>query len=96
MSEPLLRIRNHHALSSGDPPIFSGSDPNVYIGYFENAFGEQWVFTFDRTTRRAELRGGDAGWNTAFEVLNGSVNGLLLQADESAWLKACWAAAVGP
>ena len=30
----------------------AGDDPNVYLGYFENAFGEQWVFSFDRATKR--------------------------------------------
>ena len=92
MSDPLLQIRNHHSGSSGDPPIFSGQDPSVYIGYFENTFGEQWIFTFDRKTKQAELRGGDAGWNTIFEVHDGTANGLILRPDESAWLKACWLA----
>lgn len=50
MSEPLLKIRNHHALVSGDPPIIEDSKPNQYIGYFENMFGEQWIFTRDRPT----------------------------------------------
>ena len=95
MSEPLLQIRNHHAGGSGDPPIVSGNDPNVYIGYFENAFGEQWIFTFDRTTKKAELRGGDAGWNTVLDVQDGMVAGLILRRDESEWLKACWLAVIG-
>lgn len=76
MSEPLLQIRNHHAVGCGDPPIVAGNDPNVYIGYFENAVGEQWIFTFDRRTKKAELRGGDAGWNSVFEVQDGVPTGL--------------------
>ena len=96
MSEPLLQIRNHHAASSGDPPIVAGEETNVYIGYFENAFGEQWVFTFDRDTRRAVLRGGDIGWNTEIQVKNGAAEGVILRSEESAWLQACWAAATGP
>ena len=55
MSEPLLQIRNHHAVGSGDPPIVSGNDGNVYIGYFENTFGEQWIFTFDRDNEEGRV-----------------------------------------
>jgi len=95
MSEPLLQIRNHHSVGSGDPPIVSGDDPNVYIGYFENAFGEQWVFTFDRSNSKAVLRGGDIGWNTAYDVKDGAATGLILNPAESAWLQACWSAASG-
>jgi len=93
MSEPLLQIRNHHTVGSGDPPIVSGDNPNVYIGYFENAFGEQWLFTFDRSTNEAVLRGGDIGWNTVFEVNDGVASGLVMRPDELAWLEACWFAA---
>lgn len=96
MSEPLLQIRNHHAAASGDPPIVSSDDPNVYIGYFQNAFGEQWVFTFDRATGQAELRGGDIGWNTVHDVKGGTPGNLILRREELAWLQACWSAATGP
>ena len=58
MSEPLLRIRNHHTVYCGDPPIVNSDDPAVYIGYFENTYAEQWIFTFGRKTRHAELLGG--------------------------------------
>lgn len=95
MSEPLLRIRNHHSATCGDPPIVGGDDANVYIGYFENAFGEQWIFTFARDTGQAILRGGDIGWNTVNDVNDGQVGELILNADESAWLQACWRAATG-
>jgi hypothetical protein len=74
MSEPLLSIRNHHAPACGDPPIVNSDDPNVYIGYFENEHGEQWIFTCDRTTRRVELRGGDAGWTKTYAVTQAGVN----------------------
>ena len=94
MSEPLLTIRNHHNPSCGDPPIVNGNDPNIYIGYFENPFGEQWVFTYDRETKRGLLRGGDAGWNTAIEVEDGKPD-VVLGPEESQWLEACWRAAGG-
>ena len=73
----------------------AGDDANVYTGYFENAFGEQWIFTYDRDTGRGELRGGDIGWNTTHPVLNGEPGGLMLSATESTWLQTCWNAATG-
>jgi hypothetical protein len=96
MSEPLLRIRNHHTPACGDPPVINGDDPALYVGYFENAFGEQWIFTYHRETRKAELRGGDVDWNTVHEVHGGRVDGLVLGKAEAAWLQACcWAVVPG-
>lgn len=95
MSDPLLTIRNHHTPMCGDPPIVNGEDSGTYIGYFENRYGEQWVFTRDRTTGEATLRGGDIGWNTVHPVVDGTVEGLILNREERAWLEACWAAAAG-
>ena len=82
-------------VACGDPPIINGDDPSVYFGYFENAFGEQWVFSFDRATKNAELRGGDIGWNTVHEVRDGEVGALVLGPAEAAWLQACWKSATG-
>jgi len=93
MSEPLLRLRNHHAPSCGDPPIVDGESDFIYIGYFENRFGEQWIFEFDRRNGAAWLRGGDIGWNTKVPVLGGKAQNLVLGEDETQWLNACWHAA---
>ncbi len=95
MSEPLLRIRNHHALECGDPPIVNSDDPNLYVGYFEKPFGEQWIFTYNRETAAAELRGGDIGWNTAIPVRGGVAQDLILDSAEKTWLGACWEACCG-
>jgi len=89
MSEPLLKIRNHHIPESGDPPIVDSESGNHYIGYFENPFGEQWIFTFDRDTGSAMLRGGDVGWNEQFDVTNGTLGDLILGQEEQLWLQAC-------
>jgi hypothetical protein len=93
MSAPLLCIRNHHTANCGDPPMITGDDPAQYIGYFENPFGEQWIFTYNRENHNAELRGGDVGWNTALTVVNGTIEGVLFGQIESLWLLACWKAA---
>ena len=92
MSEPLLTIRNHHAVCSGDPPIVDDAQADQYIGYFENLFGEQWVFTRDRATGVATLRGGDIGWNTPIDVTDGPIGTLTLNPNEALWLESCLAA----
>jgi len=89
MSEPLLKIRNHHAATCGDPPIINGDESHLYIGYFENEHGEQWIFTRDRKTGIATLRGGDIGWNTAIDVTSGPNTELILSASEQNWITAC-------
>lgn len=93
MPEPLVRIWNHHTPDCGDPPIVDGDANNCYIGYFENSFGEQWVFTLDRETGKAVLRGGDVDWNTEYEVVDEVVPDLILGTEERLWLQACWRAA---
>jgi hypothetical protein len=92
MSEALLTIRNHHSPSCGDPPIVNEESRDTYIGYFENQHGEQWIFTWSRATGEAVLRGGDAGWNKPWPVIDGKVNGLNLNRAEQLWLEACLAA----
>jgi hypothetical protein len=98
MAEPLLTIFNRHTASCGDPPIESAQPgDNRYIGYFENMFGEQWIFTYDRAAGRAQLRGGDIGWNTSLTVeadgqggLRIGPTGIVLSPDERSWLLTCW------
>lgn len=89
MSDPLLRISNHHALASGDPPIVDDTKRDQYIGYFENAYGEQWVFIRDHATGVATLRGGDIGWNQVVDVSDGSTGNLTLNTNEAMWLQCC-------
>ena len=95
MSEPILTIYNRHPAACGVPPALSNASAELYIGYFANRHGEQWLFTFDRATREAILRGGDADWGRAHAVHDGRVDGLILAPEEAAWLQACWRAAAG-
>ncbi len=92
MSEPLLRVPNRHAFTDGDPLVVDGSDLNLYVGYFENDYGEQWIFIRDRTTGIATLRGGDIGWNTSIDVTDGPAPDLMLSQPELLWLELCFAA----
>jgi hypothetical protein len=95
MTNPILTIYNEHSEQCGKPPSFSNEAPGVYIGYFENFFGEQWIFTFDRETRVATMRGGDVDWEKEYVVRDGRVAGLIFGKEELVWLAACWKAACG-
>jgi hypothetical protein len=92
MTDPMIKITTHHAAECGDPPVVDGKTFNGYVGYFENGYGDQWVFTRDRDSAQATLCGGDVGWNTRFDVVDGRVQDLILGEDERLWLVACWAA----
>jgi hypothetical protein len=56
----ILQIANHHALACGTPPRIE-EQRGQYLGYFENEFGEQMIFVFDRSSGTGRLYAGDAG-----------------------------------
>jgi hypothetical protein len=58
----LRRPRARHTAACGTPPAVTNESADLYIGYFANRYGEQWIFTFDRAMREAKLGGGDPGW----------------------------------
>ena len=39
--QPIFRVTNHHTDACGAPPAIDDSEPNRYLGYFENEHGEQ-------------------------------------------------------
>ena len=95
LGDVVLQVRNHHTSEAGTPPRISDDDPNRYIGYFENPFGEQALFVFDGSARTATLYLGDAVWETGHAVIDGVVPNLVLGEAELLWLRACWQAATG-
>ena len=55
---------NNHDPRCGRPPrLRNTADPGLYYGYFENRYGEQFVFTFDRATGTGTVSGGDLDWD---------------------------------
>jgi len=88
----ILQIANHHAPACGTPPRIE-ERPGQYLGYFENEFGEQMIFVFDRGTEMGLLYAGDAGWETPHKVVGGVAPKLAMRSDERLWLWACWEAA---
>jgi hypothetical protein len=52
----------HHARCGAPPCLRNIDNPGLYRGYFENRYGEQFVFTFDRAMGTGVVSGGDLGW----------------------------------
>ena len=91
---PLFQVGNHHIASSGPPPHIDDGSPSQYLGYFENQYGEQTVFVYDRDSNQAAVVYlGDAGWETSHTVVDGAVPDLVLSVVERLWVRACWQAA---
>ena len=90
---PLFQVGNHHIAASGPPPHIDDGSPSQYLGYFENQYGEQTVFVYDRDSNHAVLYLGDAGWESPHAVVDGDVPDLVLSETERLWLRACWQAA---
>jgi hypothetical protein len=92
MTNPLFAMWNKHTAACGVAPAITNRSGDQYYGYFQNRFGEQWVFVYDPERKVGELRGGDIGWDTVALVTDGHVEVLLGKA-ETVWLQACWQAA---
>lgn len=90
MNTPLFAISNRHAIADNgkEPPRFDGDEPHTYHSYFENIHGDQSLFVYRRDADEAFIYSGDAGW-TAFPVVEGKTQGLVLSPDEEIWLQAC-------
>ena len=59
----VFAAHNNHTPQCGLPPRVRTIDNlGLYYGYFENRFGEQFVFVFDRATKTGTVSGGDLDW----------------------------------
>jgi hypothetical protein len=90
-ASPLLTIHSHHRAPY--PSWQTSPDDGRYLGYFENSYGEQWIFEYDYATESGVLRGGDVDWEPHKVGEGGQVPGLNLGREEQAWVYACWLAA---
>jgi hypothetical protein len=77
---------NHHTAACGAPPAVDGDATGTYVGYFENEYGEQAIYTYEHETGEATIRMGDGGWHDAYRVNDGQAEGLLLGKTETIWL----------
>ena len=73
MSELMLTIHNRHSAACGIPPAVRAEAADLYIDYFENRYGEQWIFrSIARHARRASGAGTPAGTTRTRCVTDGS------------------------
>jgi hypothetical protein len=56
------------------------------------SFGEQGVFVYDYQTDEASVWMGDTDWHNAHRVVDGHVEGVILNESEASWIHACWLA----
>ncbi len=74
----VFAAHNNHDPRCGRPPRLRNTDnPGLYHGYFENRYGEQFVFTFDRATLTGTVSGGDLGWGEPRSFTLGLVDEVL-------------------
>src|SRR5215207_10135716 len=71
----VFAAHNNHHERCGRPPRLRNTDNlGLYYGYFENRYGEQFVFTFDRATGAGTVSGGDLGWGDPRPFTRGLVD----------------------
>lgn len=85
----IVQIFNRHTQHCGTPPHISNADEKLYVGYFENRHGEQFIFTFNRETKEGRLRAGDLEWPNEYAVIDGKIE-MILSEEEQEWLTRCW------
>ena len=64
----------------------------IFTSRFTNRYGEEWVFVYDPAKGEGLLRGSDVDWEE-YRVIQGKVDGLILNDEEIRWLRRSWAAA---
>lgn len=90
---PLFTVSHHPSVEAGTSLMINADTDHRYVSYFHGDL-DQWIFTYDRETKRATLQGSDVGWDDITDVLPGGVaNGLILSDNERLWLMAAWGAA---
>ena len=94
VSGPLFVAENVQASEADKGPAVRAGEHD-YAGYFENAYGEQWIFTFDRESGKGTLTGGDVDWESlTFSDPREVGIHWALNRPEQMWLLACWSACV--
>jgi len=84
---------NHHTPECGTPPHLDSLMERRYVGYFENEYGEQWIFVYDSERAEATLYGGDIGWEEPHTFKTLDQLSIVFNEPEKLWLTACWNAA---
>src|SRR5437870_3381872 len=92
--QALLQIGNCHVPDCGTPPALDASEK--YLAYFENPYGEQWIFIGDRETHTAVVYGGDIGWDNPQHLsADEPCPDVILNEPERLWIIVCFTALTG-
>jgi hypothetical protein len=86
---------NRHGVTEGLPPHISTDVSGNYYGYYENEYGEQFIFVYERAGGKGTLWLGDNGWETPEPVIDGHAPNIVLSKPELMWLLSCWLSATG-
>lgn len=75
-SKEVFVVYNNHVEDCGVPPKITNRDRarkegeyGNYYGYFENGYGEQFIFAYDFDKESGSVWGGDCGWSKRLTVL---------------------------
>jgi hypothetical protein len=63
--------------------------PKQFTSHFTNRYGEEWVFEYDPGTDEGALRGSDVD-RQEYRVVAGRAAGLILNEEETQWLRTTW------
>jgi hypothetical protein len=92
----VFAAHNHHDPRCGPPLRLRNADNlGLYYGYFENRYGEQFTFTFDRGTGTGTVSGGDLGRDARKSFPAGRLEGAVAGWDQVTCLGAFPAACAG-
>ena len=91
---PVLVVINIHAAAF--PRETVTDDGSSYVSYFRGSSGDQWLFVHDLERNESYLTGGDVAWEIR-RVTGGDlpIHDLVLEREETMWLRACWEATRG-
>lgn len=98
MSDPILNantllvVENRNNMEA--PLLLHQNGDNLFVSYFENQYGEQWLFVHNRENNLSYVYGGDVDWEK-YAVEDGVAADLVLSDDEQFWILACYSAATG-
>ncbi|MBX3083961.1 MAG: hypothetical protein KF716_20160 [Anaerolineae bacterium] len=84
---------NNHSTATGIPPHINTAISGQYYGYFQNEHGEQFIFVYERESKKGSLWCGDYDWERPVAVIDGDAPELILGKAERLWLASCWMAA---
>jgi len=89
----VLTVLNFHVEGAEHPPGLIAKGKGQYTAYFENEYGEQLVFVYDRKAKEGSLWHGDYSWAHPIEVRDGAAPDIILTVEEKMWLTLVWAVA---